>query len=43
MCNIRYTRAVMAAAFIFPRPVKPITDFIEFYNIYIVIGTERTC
>ena len=35
--------AVVAAAFIFPRPVKLITDFIEFYNIYITMRTERTC
>ena len=38
-----WRRAVVAAAFIFPRPAKLITDFIEFYNIYITIGTERTC
>ena len=38
-----WRRAVVAAAFIFPRHVKLITDFIEFYNIYITIGTERTC
>ena len=38
-----WRRAVVAAAFIFPRPVKLITDFIEFYNIYITIRTERTC
>ena len=38
-----WRRAVVAAAFIFPCPVKLITDFIEFYNIYITIGTERTC
>ena len=38
-----WLRAVVAAAFIFPRHVKLITDFIEFYNIYITIGTERTC
>ena len=38
-----WRRGVVAAAFIFPRPVKLITDFIEFYNIYITIRTERTC
>ena len=38
-----WRRAVVVAAFIFPRPVKLITDFIEFYNIYIAIRTERTC
>ena len=38
-----WRRAVVAAAFIFPRPVKLITDFIEFYNIYITTRTERTC
>ena len=38
-----WRRAVVAAAFIFPRHVKLTTDFIKFYNIYITIGTERTC
>ena len=38
-----WRRAVVAAAYIFPRPVKLITDFIEFYNIYITIRAERTC
>ena len=38
-----WRRAFVAAAFIFPRPVKLITVFIEFYNIYITIRTERNC
>ena len=38
-----WQRAAVAATFIFPRPGKLITDFIEFYNIYITIRTERNC
>ena len=38
-----WRRAVVATAFIFPRSVKLITDFIELYNIYITILTERNC
>ena len=32
-----WRRAVVAAAFIFPRPGQLIIDFIEFYNFYITI------